>query len=73
MPLARGAANEIHGSPARRDSKGKSRKQPKPPEANKPKGKSEVRLLLKLQKESLKALGERLDSKKAPTMLNTDS
>jgi hypothetical protein len=54
-----------------RDSKGKSRKQPKPPGANKPKGKSEVRLLLKLQKESLKAHGERLESKKAPTMLNT--
>ena len=56
-----------------RDSKGTSRKQPKPPDANKPKDKSEVRLLLKLQKESLKALGERLDSKKAPTMLNTDN
>jgi hypothetical protein len=52
MPLARAAANEIHGSPAMRDSKGKSRKQ---------------------QKESLKAHGERLDSKKAPTMLKTEN
>ena len=49
------------------------RKQPKPPDANKTKGKSEVRLLFKLQKESLKAHGERLDSKKAPTMLKTEN
>jgi hypothetical protein len=56
-----------------RDSKGKSLKQPKPPaaDANNPKGKSEVRLLLKLQKESLKAHGERLDPKKTPTMLDS--
>jgi hypothetical protein len=64
-------AHETHGSLAMRDSKGKSHKQPTPLDANRPKSKGEVRLLLKLQMESLKAHGERLDPKKAPTTLNS--